>query len=115
MISKETFCTLLKSCKSLWEYSRKLRDVGINLDDDHICYKLLDNIIFALDDEFDGDSVSYYFFERECNGMEMNGKSTPFLWEEDGTEVWIHSDEELYEYLVSTANKDDITVIKIED
>ena len=100
MIQKETFCSLLKVCRELWEYIHKLNELDIGLRDDNILYKLLDKVIFSLDDEFDSESVSYYFFERECNGMEMRGKPTPFLWEADGTEVWIHSDEELYDYLV---------------
>ena len=108
MISKETFCSLLQTASELWEYTRKLRDLGINLSDDHMCFKMIDSIIFALDDEFDCDSVSYYFFERDCNGMEMRGKPTPFLWEADGTEVWIHSVEELYEYLSKNTNSIEI-------
>lgn len=106
MISKENFCSLLSSCRELDEYIQKLRrSLFIELMDAHPCFSTLDTIIECLDKEFDCDSVSYYFYERNCNGTEMNGEPTPFLWEADGTEVWIHSDEELYEYLVK--NKED--------
>ena len=100
MIKKETFCSLLKTCRGLWDYIRQLEAVHISLDDDNPIYHLIDSIIYSLDAEFDTENISYYFYERLSDGSKMNGEPTPFLWEADGTEVWIHSDEELYTYLV---------------
>lgn len=100
MISKNDFCCLLKDCRNIESYIDKLKGVKLSFEDDHPCYSLVSHIIDFLDKQFKGDWVGYYFYERECNGTELNHKPTPFLWEEDGTEIWIHSDEELYDYLL---------------
>lgn len=105
-MTRETFCSLLKVCRELHEYIQRLYSVEITLIDSNILYRTIDSIIFALDDEFDSENVSYYFFERDCNGMEMGGKPTPFLWEADDTPIWIHSDEELYDYLLANKKED---------
>lgn len=99
MISMDTFSSLLNSCRHMNQHIANLHKLGIFIDDNNPVYRLIDSVIGALDEEFNTNSVSYYFFERDCNGIEMNGKPTPFLWEADGREVWIESDDELYLYL----------------
>ena len=106
MIKKEDFCDLLKCCRDFTTYTRQLYSLGISLRDNSPADTLIQCVIDSLDNEFDGDTVSYYFFERDCNGTEMYGESVPLLWEKDGTPIWIHSDEELYDYLVSIKKED---------
>lgn len=99
MIDKKSFCCLLEDCRNIESYVEKLSSVNISLDDDHPYYKFISHIIDFLDKQFNSDWVSYYFYERACDGMKMRGEPTPFLWDEHERAIWIHSDEELYDYL----------------
>ena len=101
MIDKESFCNLLEDCRNIESYIDSLSNVNIQLNDDHPCYKRVSHVIEFLDKQFNSDSdwVSYYFYERNCDGMTMRGEPTPLLWDEHERCIWIHSDAELYDYL----------------
>lgn len=99
MIDKKSFCSILEDCRRMEEYVDKLSEVNISLEDDHPYYTFVGHIIDMLDKQFNGEWVSYYFYERGCNGYEMRNEPTPLLWDENDREIWIHSDEELYDYL----------------
>ena len=106
MVSKESFCKLINCLKSVDSYMDKIHSLGFTISDDNLLFDVGEAIVDTLEKEMNAEgSISYYCWERNYDGENMDGVPTPFLWDENGKEVWIKSTEDLYDYLVEENKK----------
>lgn len=97
-MSKERFVESIELIRDATELAHELYACGVDLSDDCVFWKLIDQLVKLLEDgvapsKSKADLISWFCWDRQF------GKENCTIWNDSGIEAELNTAERLYDYL----------------